>query len=79
MLALLTRFSLQLLIVTLNIVRYLFVYIMYTHYNVLCTMEEVILVQQDSFSCMAFKGFVMFNFGSEIIIKLIKKTCIYGR
>ena len=48
MLAILTRVSLQLLIVTL--VRYLFVYIMYTHYNVLCTMEEVILVQQDSFS-----------------------------
>ena len=70
MLAILTRVSLQLLIVTL--VCYLFVYIMYTHYNVLCTMEEVILVQQDSFF-MAFKGSIMFNFGSEIIIKIIKK------
>ena len=48
-LALLTRVTLQLLIVTLNIVHYLFVYIMYTHHNVLCTMEEVILVQLDSF------------------------------
>ena len=74
MLAILTRVSLQLLIVTL--VRYLFVYIMYTHYNVLCTMEEVILVQQDSFS-WHLKVLSCSIYGSEKIKINNKKGRVY--
>ena len=61
MLALLTRVSLQLLS------KYSTLFIcVHNAYSLQCTMEEVILVQQDSFSS---QGSIMFNFGSEIIIK----------
>ena len=66
MLAILTRVSLQLLIVTL--VRYLFVYIM----DIITTY----CAQWKRYSTIPFhgiKGSIMLNFSSEIIIKIIKK------